>query len=76
MIGWFLNTKLGRWLMIAGAAFLALVTLRWNWKREGAREERREATEKDSRNAQDIRDRVRDARSDGLPDTPDDFFRD
>ena len=74
---WLIGSKMGRGLAMAGGVIIAILTLRWKWTRDGAKNERRKAQERDRKHAGQIRNRVDDVRpADSVRDVDDRIFRD
>ena len=68
MIAWFVTSRLGRGLALAGAILLALVTFGASQRRKGAAGEADRQERIDHETATEVRDDVRRARSNGVSD--------
>ena len=68
MISWFLTSRIGRGIALAGAMLLAIVTFGASQRRKGAAGETDRQERIDHETATEIRDDVRRARADGVSD--------
>lgn len=85
MIGWafakgawaiITGTPIARMLAKIGGVIFAVLTMRALWKRDGAKEQRADAQQKDIKNAQDIRERVATGRTERVQSVKDRGYRD